>query len=89
VLLVTELIDIKGVMVGDPGETGLSLEQRRRLSIGVELVANPSVVARSPSLHGGEERSSQKHPSLPSSKREEMGSLFPLSPCLCLLIHSL
>jgi ABC-type multidrug transport system ATPase subunit len=56
VLLVTELIDIKGVMVGDPGETGLSLEQRRRLSIGVELVANPSVVARSPSLQGGEER---------------------------------
>lgn len=48
VLLVTELIDIKGALVGDAGETGLSVEQRRRLSIGVELVANPSVVVCAP-----------------------------------------
>lgn len=46
VLLVTELLDIRGNLVGEPGESGLSVEQRRRLSIGVELVANPSVVVR-------------------------------------------
>jgi hypothetical protein len=44
VLLVTELLDIRNALVGDPGETGLSVEQRRRLSIGVELVSNPSVM---------------------------------------------
>lgn len=27
-----------------PGEWGLSIEQRKRLTIGVELVANPSIV---------------------------------------------
>lgn len=30
--------------VGDAGEWGLSIEQRKRLTIAVELVANPSVV---------------------------------------------
>jgi ABC-type multidrug transport system ATPase subunit len=30
--------------VGDPGEWGLSIEQRKRLTIAVELVANPSLV---------------------------------------------
>lgn len=32
------------VQVGMPGEWGLSVEQRKRLTIAVELVANPSVV---------------------------------------------
>lgn len=31
-------------MVGVPGTTGLSLEQRRRLTLAVELVANPSIM---------------------------------------------
>lgn len=39
-----ELDVIKGAMVGIPGRTGLSVEQRKRLTIGVELVANPSVI---------------------------------------------
>ena len=30
--------------VGIPGQTGLSVEQRKRLTIAVELVANPSIV---------------------------------------------
>ena len=34
VLVVTELLDIRGSLVGRPGESGLSVEQRRRLSIG-------------------------------------------------------
>lgn len=31
-------------IVGLPGLTGLSVEQRKRLTIGVELVANPSII---------------------------------------------
>ena len=46
VLMVTELFDLRGNLVGTPGLSGLSVEQRRRLSIGVELVANPSVLVR-------------------------------------------
>ena len=32
------------LQVGIPGMTGLSVEQRKRLTIAVELVANPSIV---------------------------------------------
>lgn len=32
------------LQVGMPGQWGLSVEQRKRLTIAVELVANPSVV---------------------------------------------
>ncbi|CAK0784035.1 hypothetical protein CVIRNUC_007238 [Coccomyxa viridis] len=39
-----ELSSLKGSLVGLPGHSGLSVEQRKRLTIGVELVANPSVV---------------------------------------------
>ena len=39
-----ELEPIKNSLVGVPGQTGLSVEQRKRLTIAVELVANPSIV---------------------------------------------
>jgi ABC-type multidrug transport system ATPase subunit/ABC-type multidrug transport system permease subunit len=39
-----DLVGLAGNIVGDPGGAGLSVEQRKRLSIAVELVANPSVV---------------------------------------------
>ena len=39
-----ELTPQSGSLVGMPGQWGLSVEQRKRLTIGVELVANPSVV---------------------------------------------
>lgn len=39
-----ELEPIKNSLVGIPGQTGLSVEQRKRLTIAVELVANPSIV---------------------------------------------
>ena len=39
-----ELTPLKGSLVGMPGSTGLSVEQRKRLTIAVELVANPSVI---------------------------------------------
>jgi len=39
-----ELDSLKHALVGMPGSTGLSTEQRKRLTIGVELVANPSII---------------------------------------------
>ncbi|KAK9861986.1 hypothetical protein WJX84_003567 [Apatococcus fuscideae] len=39
-----ELNSISGALVGLPGQSGLSVEQRKRLSIAVELVANPAVI---------------------------------------------
>lgn len=39
-----ELTSLSGALVGLPGINGLSTEQRKRLTIAVELVANPSVV---------------------------------------------
>ena len=39
-----ELEGLRGALVGLPGVSGLSVEQRKRLTIAVELVANPSIV---------------------------------------------
>ena len=39
-----ELESLAGSLVGRPGESGLSVEQRKRLTIAVELVANPAIV---------------------------------------------
>ncbi|KAJ0976466.1 hypothetical protein J5N97_018431 [Dioscorea zingiberensis] len=39
-----ELDGIKDALVGVPGISGLSTEQRKRLTIAVELVANPSIL---------------------------------------------
>lgn len=39
-----ELTPLAMALVGLPGVSGLSVEQRKRLTIAVELVANPSVV---------------------------------------------
>ncbi|KAJ1253981.1 hypothetical protein BS78_K142100 [Paspalum vaginatum] len=39
-----ELTDLRNCMVGIPGATGLSAEQRKRLTIAVELVASPSII---------------------------------------------
>lgn len=39
-----ELSPLRGALVGLPGVDGLSTEQRKRLTIAVELVANPSIV---------------------------------------------
>jgi ABC-type multidrug transport system ATPase subunit len=39
-----ELTPLSGALVGLPGVDGLSTEQRKRLTIAVELVANPSIV---------------------------------------------
>ncbi|CAH1419396.1 unnamed protein product [Lactuca virosa] len=44
VMELVELDKIKDAIVGLPGVSGLSTEQRKRLTIAVELVANPSII---------------------------------------------
>ena len=44
VISLVELDSMRKAIVGRPGEDGLSVEQRKRLTIAVELVANPSIV---------------------------------------------
>ncbi|RVW47577.1 ABC transporter G family member 32 [Vitis vinifera] len=44
VMELVELTQLSGALVGLPGIDGLSTEQRKRLTIAVELVANPSIV---------------------------------------------
>ncbi|KAI3786796.1 hypothetical protein L1987_40773 [Smallanthus sonchifolius] len=44
ILETVELYAIKDALVGIPGVSGLSTEQRKRLTIAVEVVANPSII---------------------------------------------
>ncbi|KDP36995.1 hypothetical protein JCGZ_06051 [Jatropha curcas] len=44
VMDLVELNPIRNALVGLPGVNGLSTEQRKRLTIAVELVANPSII---------------------------------------------
>ncbi|PAN23236.1 hypothetical protein PAHAL_4G078000 [Panicum hallii] len=44
VMELVELTPVRDALVGLPGVNGLSTEQRKRLTIAVELVANPSII---------------------------------------------
>jgi len=44
VMDLVELDNLSDAIVGLPGVTGLSTEQRKRLTIAVELIANPSII---------------------------------------------
>ncbi|KAK9816709.1 hypothetical protein WJX72_004056 [[Myrmecia] bisecta] len=44
VMELVELTPLRNALVGLPGVSGLSVEQRKRLTIAVELVANPSII---------------------------------------------
>lgn len=44
VMDLVELDKVKDSIVGIPGVSGLSTQQRKRLTIAVELVANPSII---------------------------------------------
>ncbi|EEF48302.1 ATP-binding cassette transporter, putative [Ricinus communis] len=44
VMNLVELSPLREALVGLPGVNGLSVEQRKRLTIAVELVANPSII---------------------------------------------
>ena len=54
VLDIVELTPLKNALVGIPGVSGLSVEQRKRLTIAVELVANPSVIFMDEPTSGGQ-----------------------------------
>jgi ABC-type multidrug transport system ATPase subunit len=43
-MALVELDQLRHALVGRQGSTGLSTEQRKRLTIAVELVANPSII---------------------------------------------
>jgi ABC-type multidrug transport system ATPase subunit len=44
VMDLVELTPLAMALVGLPGVSGLSVEQRKRLTIAVELVSNPAIV---------------------------------------------
>jgi ABC-type multidrug transport system ATPase subunit len=44
VMDLVELNPLRDALIGLPGVSGLSTEQRKRLTIAVELVANPSII---------------------------------------------
>lgn len=44
VMELVELDNLENAIVGLPGVSGLSIEQRKRLTIAVELVSNPSII---------------------------------------------
>ncbi|MCD7463346.1 transcription factor [Datura stramonium] len=44
VMELVELTPLRSALVGLPGVNGLSTEQRKRLTVAVELVANPSII---------------------------------------------
>eukprot|EP00257_Ricinus_communis_P024853 XP_025012267.1 pleiotropic drug resistance protein 1 isoform X2 [Ricinus communis] len=44
VMELVELTSLREALVGLPGVNGLSVEQRKRLTVAVELVANPSII---------------------------------------------
>jgi ABC-type multidrug transport system ATPase subunit len=44
VMELVELTPLRLALVGLPGVSGLSTEQRKRLTVAVELVANPSII---------------------------------------------
>lgn len=72
--MLVELDSLANALVGRPGRSGLSVEQRKRLTIAVELVANPSVVFMD------EPTSGQTSPPPPASP-------FPHTQELCWWVH--
>ena len=44
VMELVELTPLRDALIGLPVVTGISIEQRKRITIAVELVANPSII---------------------------------------------
>ena len=61
VMNLVELTPLAQALVGLPGQSGLSVEQRKRLTIAVELVANPAVVFMDEPTSGAASRSCLVH----------------------------
>lgn len=58
---VLELEEIADRLIGSEASGGLSLEQRKRTTLGVELAANPSLVLLDEPTSGLDARSAQVH----------------------------
>ncbi len=59
VLAMLELTSLENTLVGDGSSRGMSFEQKKRVSIGVELVANPSILFLDEPTSGLDSRSAQ------------------------------
>eukprot|EP00898_Chlorokybus_atmophyticus_P002867 jgi/Chlat1/3581/Chrsp234S03598 len=63
VVEVMDLLDLAALadaLIGESAENGLSVEQRKRLTIGVELVANPSILFLDEPTSGLDSRAAQR-----------------------------
>jgi len=69
VLALVELGPLRDLLVGAPGGTGLSLEQRKRLTIAVELVANPAALFLDEPTTGARGAGPRARPRPPRRKR--------------------
>ena len=80
-----ELGALAQALVGRPGSSGLSVEQRKRLTIAVELVANPSIVFMDEPTSGACAGHPRPDSRLCSYGRQGVGKLGQLlaSPAAC------
>lgn len=81
VLRDVELDDLADVLIGDEGGSGLSFEQKKRLSIAVELAASPSIIFVS-SLRFFSGLLSSSHPNVNFSSMNQQAGLTREAPFL-------
>ena len=89
-MALTELDRLRHAYIGELGVSGLSVEQRKRLTLAVELVANPSVVfmgrPAGAAGTGSVGLGARQHVRGTVRAPQSLGSLMVLSPGPCLLL---
>ena len=75
VMNLVELMPLRKSLVGAPGSTGRSVEQRKRLTIAVELVANPSIIFMDEPTTGDHPAAAHSSPAAPqgSASPDKLG----------------